>query len=335
MVKLIVKFSIGVVCSALCAAGVLFGFNAVRQDDPLPEITTASTTEYIPTPSDTTAVKESAHTEKRDDDPDVSSAADAGNEPVTQTTPPADEPVTDITTEPVTEPVITTDATTTVPDTAKPVTTTTKPVTTKPVTTTVVTTEEPDVTSPDGGDDANTGGIEVDTGKDAYGSGGSDTHIIDGSSMTLAEYFAEIAYNEVGVKETGNNNVKYNTWYYGHVVNGKTSNQYSWCVVFVVWCANQAGIDTAYVPKIGGAESMRSFFVKNGNYTKRSSADPSVGDIIFFGSSTATHAGIVYKVEGDTVYTVEGNASNRVRFNQYSISSSKILGYGTPGCFKD
>ena len=80
---------------------------------------------------------------------------------------------------------------------------------------------------------------------------------------------------------------------------------------------------------------MRQFFIKNGNYTKRSSGKPSVGDIIFFGSSTSSHSGIVYKVDGDTVYTIEGNASNRVRYLEYSINSSRILGYGTPECFKN
>lgn len=45
----------------------------------------------------------------------------------------------------------------------------------------------------------------------------------------------EIAESQVGVKESpsGSNNVKYNTWYYGHAVSG---DAYPWCCVFVEWC---------------------------------------------------------------------------------------------------
>ena len=43
-----------------------------------------------------------------------------------------------------------------------------------------------------------------------------------------------IAAAEVGVKESpaGSNNVKYNTWYYGHAVSGSA---YPWCMVFMAW----------------------------------------------------------------------------------------------------
>ncbi|MBR2717564.1 MAG: peptidoglycan-binding protein, partial [Oscillospiraceae bacterium] len=45
----------------------------------------------------------------------------------------------------------------------------------------------------------------------------------------------KIAESQVGVKESpaGSNNVKYNTWYYGHPVSGAA---YPWCCVFVEWC---------------------------------------------------------------------------------------------------
>ncbi|MGN0390689.1 MAG: hypothetical protein ACI4L2_07725, partial [Wujia sp.] len=45
------------------------------------------------------------------------------------------------------------------------------------------------------------------------------------------------AYAEQGIAETGNNNVIFNTRYYGHEVEG---SQYSWCVVFVYCCFEDA-----------------------------------------------------------------------------------------------
>ena len=50
-----------------------------------------------------------------------------------------------------------------------------------------------------------------------------------------------IAAKEIGTSENpiGSNNIKYNSWYYGHSVRG---SKYPWCAVFVSWCANQADI---------------------------------------------------------------------------------------------
>ena len=49
--------------------------------------------------------------------------------------------------------------------------------------------------------------------------------------MATASTIIKTASNEIGVKETGNNNVKYNTEYYGKAVNG---DAYPWCAVFVL-----------------------------------------------------------------------------------------------------
>ena len=47
-----------------------------------------------------------------------------------------------------------------------------------------------------------------------------------------------IANGELGVKESppNSNNVKYNTWFYGHPVSGK---DYPWCCTFISWLFNQ------------------------------------------------------------------------------------------------
>lgn len=47
-----------------------------------------------------------------------------------------------------------------------------------------------------------------------------------------------IANGELGVKESppNSNNVKYNTWFYGHPVSGK---DYPWCCTFISWIFNQ------------------------------------------------------------------------------------------------
>ncbi len=118
-----------------------------------------------------------------------------------------------------------------------------------------------------------------------------------------------------------------------------------WCQNFVDWCFVTAfGLELAkkliytftnYTPSGSGA------FKKKGRYIKRGSGKPKRGDVIYFYSSSKGrigHVGIVYKVSGNTVYTIEGNTSGAstlvtngggVRKKSYSMSSSYIDGYGS------
>lgn len=54
--------------------------------------------------------------------------------------------------------------------------------------------------------------------------------------MATASTIINMASKEIGVKETGVNNVKYNTEYYGRAVNGEN---YPWCAVFAWWVFKQ------------------------------------------------------------------------------------------------
>ena len=148
----------------------------------------------------------------------------------------------------------------------------------------------------------------------------------------------QIGYHEgslEGTTNSSNNYTKYNVW------NGKISGYgsngygYAWCHAFVSWCANQAGIGTDIVPKTAGTSTGRSFFVNQGTY-RQSAANggsyvPQAGDIIYYGSgSSPSHVGIVSSCDGGTVYTIEGNYSNKVGTRAISLSNSYIIGYGVP-----
>jgi len=59
-------------------------------------------------------------------------------------------------------------------------------------------------------------------------------------------------------------------------------------------------------------------------------ATPKAGDAILFdwnGDGTADHIGIVEKVEGGKVYTIEGNSSDKVSKRSYALGSGDIDGY--------
>lgn len=127
----------------------------------------------------------------------------------------------------------------------------------------------------------------------------------------------------------GNGNyTKYGAW--------SGYNGQPWCHSFVSWCANQAKIDTSVIPKTASCDiGMQSF--KNWSRFQYSpsyggSYTPQSGDIIYLGVSTtdSTHVGIVKYLSGNNVIIVDGNSSDQVKTTTHSLSSSAIIGYGTP-----
>ena len=124
---------------------------------------------------------------------------------------------------------------------------------------------------------------------------------------------------------------KYPKWY-----NGK-KNGFAWCDMFVDWCFLTAfGYEKALAllcqPErsagAGCTYSLRYFKNKGQFHT----SDPKLGDQIFFGTSldNSTHTGIVESVDKKQVHTIEGNTSNQVARRNYSLTNSRILGYGRP-----
>lgn len=161
----------------------------------------------------------------------------------------------------------------------------------------------------------------------------------------------KIAAAEIGYKEKASNsnlddktaNVGSNNWtkyardlHAAGYYNGN-KNGYAWCDVFVDWCFYQlAGKDAKRAQEIecqtgdcgaGCVYSARYYRNQNRFYT----SNPQPGDQIFFGSTgDEEHTGIVETVNGSTITTIEGNSSDQVIRRTYSISNSKIVGYGRP-----
>ena len=175
--------------------------------------------------------------------------------------------------------------------------------------------------------------------------------------MTAADKLIAVAEAEIGYLEkksnkdldskTGNagsgNYTKYNRDLRAWAKVGSLNAQ--WCQAFVDWCFIKAFgkedakkliyVFTNYTPTGSNA------FKKHGRYIKRGQGKPKRGDVIYFYSKSKGrigHVGIVYKVSGNTVYTVEGNTSGAsslvtngggVKKKSYSMSSTYIDGYGS------
>ena len=112
-------------------------------------------------------------------------------------------------------------------------------------------------------------------------------------------------------------------------------NGYAWCDMFVDWCFWKLGgskekgewLECQTGLYGAGCEWSSDCYRRAGRFDK----NPKPGDQIFFGKTDAEeHTGIVEKIENGMVHTIEGNASNMCKRCTYSLTSSKIVGYGHP-----
>lgn len=111
------------------------------------------------------------------------------------------------------------------------------------------------------------------------------------------------------------------------------SSHVDWCACFVSWCANECGyIEAGVIPRFAGCILGSNWFKSRGLW-QDGGYEPRAGDIIFFdweGDGLTDHVGIVERVEGSRIYTVEGNSGDACRRNSYSIDSPVIYGFGCP-----
>lgn len=114
------------------------------------------------------------------------------------------------------------------------------------------------------------------------------------------------------------------------------SSRVEWCCCFVSWCANECGyIEDGIIPKYSVVDDGADWFKAKGQWLDKDE-EPQAGMIIFFDweydglDGGGDHTGIVEKVEGGIVYTIEGNSSDTCQEHSYSIGHNEILGYGAP-----
>lgn len=133
----------------------------------------------------------------------------------------------------------------------------------------------------------------------------------------------------------------FSEWYIGNYADHPGWNQYTpWCACFLSWAADQkkASID-GDPPRFANVDTGMEGFQKSGKW--RAPNDevnmPIPGDYVFFdwdgrndpdGGKDPDHVGAVLCVEGNFLYTIEGNSGGRVAVNCYPKNDPRIVGYG-------
>lgn len=114
-------------------------------------------------------------------------------------------------------------------------------------------------------------------------------------------------------------------------------NGYAWCDVFVDWCFYQlAGKDAKKAQELecqtgdcgAGCKFSAGYYKNAGRFY---TSNPQPGDQIFFQEGgSICHTGIIESVSGNTIITIEGNASNQVKRITRKANDGYTYGYGRP-----
>ena len=163
----------------------------------------------------------------------------------------------------------------------------------------------------------------------------------DPTTLTDAEKKARFAflqtlagqYDSRGEIKNGDGTYNYfSEWYINGYKNHPGWNQYTpWCACFLSWAAAQkkASID-GDPPSFADVDKGMAVFKAQDKWRDRG-ATPIPGDYVFFdwnGGSDPDHVGAVLCVEGDFLYTIEGNSGGKVAVNRYPKNDPRIVGYG-------
>lgn len=127
----------------------------------------------------------------------------------------------------------------------------------------------------------------------------------------------------------------FSEWYIDNYESHPGWNQYTpWCGCFLSWAADQqkASIDGA-PPRFADVDEGMKGFKDSRMWRERGDTNnmPIPGDYVFFdwdGRNDPDHVGAVLCVEGNFLYTIEGNSGGRVAVQRYDLNDKRIMGYG-------
>jgi hypothetical protein len=178
--------------------------------------------------------------------------------------------------------------------------------------------------------------------------GGKEYTESESESSTTDDKIQELINYEIsqlGVGDVkGNNNVKYNTWFYdGKEVSG---SGYAWCQVFQSFCANEVGVLGTAIPKESSCANAVSWYKNKGQFKLAAyyggSYSPKAGDLVFYKSDgRINHVGLIIAspVNG-YLQVIEGNVKNSstgdytvqkfTKNSRRTLTNSYVYGYATP-----
>ena len=163
----------------------------------------------------------------------------------------------------------------------------------------------------------------------------------DSATLTEMEKAARFAflqkladqYDSRGEIKSGDSTYTYfSEWYIGGYARDPRWNQYTpWCACFLSWAAEQqSNTINGTPPRFADVDiGMKGF--KESHMWRERGEKPIPGDYVFFDwdrGSDPDHVGAVLCVDGNQLYTIEGNSGGKVAVNCYPKNDPRIMGYG-------
>ncbi|GAA4629385.1 hypothetical protein GCM10023196_049940 [Actinoallomurus vinaceus] len=143
----------------------------------------------------------------------------------------------------------------------------------------------------------------------------------------------QIAKSQLGYAEKSGGYTKYGDWYGKHVDKGSYYKTAPWCDMFLAWAADKAGVED-WAGEFASTPQHALWFQKHHAWGHK----PEPGAIVFFSFSGnksiggIEHVGIVEKVDGHTLHTIEANHNNALLRATRDIS--QVVGFGYPAKVK-
>ncbi|WP_310716463.1 CHAP domain-containing protein, partial [Nonomuraea sp. 3-1Str] len=147
--------------------------------------------------------------------------------------------------------------------------------------------------------------------------------------------FIDLLEGQLGYSERGGAYTKFGDWYGKNVEFDADYTSAPWCDMMLSWAAHKLGYED-WMGQFAWTVSHAKWFRKHDAWGHK----PQPGAFVFYDWSGSRsidkidHVGIVTRVEGDTIYTIEGNIDGGVA-KRKERDTSKVVGYGYPWRIKE
>lgn len=156
------------------------------------------------------------------------------------------------------------------------------------------------------------------------------TTLTEAQKKARFEFLKTLAGQLDSKGEIKNTDTYFSKWY-----NSDWNKNTPWCACFLSWAAAQQPNETfdGNPPRFADVDRGMVSFKESGKWRNPNDEKnkPIPGDYVFFNwdrDSDPDHVGAVLCVDGNQLYTIEGNSGGRVAVNRYSLSDPRIVGYG-------
>ncbi|MBB6344762.1 hypothetical protein FHU36_001271 [Nonomuraea muscovyensis] len=147
--------------------------------------------------------------------------------------------------------------------------------------------------------------------------------------------FIDLLESQLGYAEKAGDYTKFGAWYGKNVEFDADYSGAPWCDMLLAWAANKLGYEE-WMGEFAWTVSHAKWFRKNDAWGKQ----PEVGAFVFFDWSGSgdldriDHVGVVTKVVGRKIHTIEGNIDGGVAKRKVR-DTDKVVGYGYPQRIKE